>query len=99
MVAFFKRTKDEIHVSFLEDILYLHPPSLADEPSHDPILRGQVTLILATPRKAKKIRVELVGRATRHAGDGGYAYESSPCLEKHLEIDLLGEVLGKGTHT
>lgn len=99
MVAFFKRGRDSIHVSFLEDILYLHPPSLADEPSHDPILRGQVTLVVAAPRRAKKVRVELIGRATRHAGDGGYAYESNQCLEKHLEIDLQGETLDKGTHT
>ncbi|GAA5970544.1 hypothetical protein JCM8115_002735 [Rhodotorula mucilaginosa] len=99
MVAFFKRARDSIYVSFLEDILYLHPPSLAEEPSHDPILRGQVTLLLNAPRRAKKIRVDLVGRATRHAGDGGYAYESSQCLDKHLEIDLQGETLAKGTHT
>ncbi|GAA5992768.1 hypothetical protein JCM10908_006924 [Rhodotorula pacifica] len=99
VAAFFKRTRDSISVSFLEDILYLHPPSLADEPSHDPILRGQVTLVLNAPRRAKKIRVELVGRATRHAGDGGYAYESTQCLEKHLEIDLQGETLAKGIHT
>ncbi|GAA5864336.1 hypothetical protein JCM1840_006749 [Sporobolomyces johnsonii] len=69
------------------------------EPSHDPILRGQISLVCHAPRKARRISVELVGRATRHGGDGSHSYESSATLEKSLEIDLRGEQLERGTHT
>ncbi|CEQ40475.1 SPOSA6832_02102 [Sporobolomyces salmonicolor] len=69
------------------------------EPSHDPILRGQISLVCHAPRKARRISVELVGRATRHGGDGSHSYESSATLEKSLEIDLGGEQLERGTHT
>ncbi|GAA5956901.1 hypothetical protein JCM21900_006284 [Sporobolomyces salmonicolor] len=69
------------------------------EPSHDPILRGQISLVCHSPRKARRISVELVGRATRHGGDGSHSYESSTTLEKSLEIDLGGEQLERGTHT
>ncbi|GAA6050031.1 hypothetical protein JCM3770_001924 [Rhodotorula araucariae] len=112
MVGFFSRRKDTLAVSVLEDTLFLHPPSTpasptprtleqlaALEPSHDPILRGQVTLVCAAPRRARRIRVDLVGRVTRHGGDGSHNYESSVSLEKHLEIDLHGERLESGTHT
>lgn len=109
MVSFLSRRKDTLTVSFLEDVLYLHPPAkcspqtpeelAALEPSHDPILRGQVTLNCAAARKARRISVELVGRATRHSGDGSHSYESSVSLEKHLEIDLHNERLEQGVHT
>ncbi|GAA6001274.1 uncharacterized protein JCM10292_006987 [Rhodotorula paludigena] len=109
MVSFLSRRKDTLTVSFLEDVLYLHPPAkrspqtpeelAALEPSHDPILRGQVTLSCAAARKARRISVELVGRATRHSGDGSHSYESSVSLEKHLEIDLHNERLEQGVHT
>lgn len=112
MVNLFSRKKDHISVSVLEDTLFLHPPATRAsptpstsqefanlEPTHDPILRGQVTLVCAAPRKARRIRVDLVGRVTRHGGDGSHNYESSVSLEKHLEIDLHGERLDRGTHT
>ncbi|GAA5848782.1 hypothetical protein JCM9279_002944 [Rhodotorula babjevae] len=108
----FSRRKDTISVSVLEDTLFLHPPSspaspaprtsdefASQEPTHDPILRGQVSLVCSAPRKARRIRVELVGRVTRHGGDGSHNYESSVSLDKHLEIDLHGERLERGTHT
>lgn len=115
MVNLFKRQKDSLIVSCLEDVVFLHPPPTsppasspplspeelaAQEPSsHDPILRGQVTLVTQSARKARRIRVELVGRCTRHGGDGSHNYEASATLEKSLEIDLQGERLEAGTHT
>ncbi|GEM08554.1 immunoglobulin E-set domain protein [Rhodotorula toruloides] len=115
MVNLFKRQKDTLIVSCLEDVVFLHPPPTsppasspplsreqlaAQEPSsHDPILRGQVTLVTQSSRRARRIRVELVGRCTRHGGDGSHNYEASATLEKSLEIDLQGEKLDAGTHT
>jgi len=135
MVLSLRTRKDELSIAFLEDTLYLAPPTPAfgssstppstpastsnapsrspseehlpeenlnapqSEPSNDPILRGQVTLINHAPRKAKKIRVQLVGRSAAHGGDGSTSYEATNTLEKTLEIDLKGERLEKGTHT
>ncbi|GAA5821213.1 hypothetical protein JCM10212_006776 [Sporobolomyces blumeae] len=69
------------------------------EPSNDPILRGQITLVNHAPRKARKIRVQLIGRSAAHGGDGSLSYEATTTLEKNLEIDLKGERLEKGTHS
>ncbi|GAA5927870.1 uncharacterized protein JCM15063_006022 [Sporobolomyces koalae] len=69
------------------------------EPTNDPILRGQVTLKIHSARRAKKIRVQLIGRSAAHGGDGSTSYEATTTLEKNLEIDLKGERLEKGTHT
>lgn len=135
MVLSLRTRKDELSIAFLEDTLYLAPPTPSfgssstppstpastsnapsrspseehlpegdlnapqSEPSNDPILRGQVTLINHAPRKAKKIRVQLVGRSAAHGGDGSTSYEATNTLEKTLEIDLKGERLEKGTHT
>ncbi|GAA6019165.1 hypothetical protein JCM10207_006572 [Rhodosporidiobolus poonsookiae] len=105
------KSKDSLSVTFLEDVIYVSPPAEAAAPSadlqepttHDPVLRGQVRLVVASPRRARKIRVELVGRATRHGGDGSHSYvvhyEQSVTLEKSLEIDLGNERLDRGTHT
>ncbi|GAA5832491.1 hypothetical protein JCM5353_003257 [Sporobolomyces roseus] len=135
MVLSLRTRKDELGIAFLEDTLYLAPPTPAfgssstppstpastsnapsrspseehlpeghlnapqSEPSNDPILRGQVTLVNHAPRKVKKIRVQLVGRSAAHGGDGSTSYEATNTLEKTLEIDLKGERLEKGTHT
>jgi len=136
MVLSLRTRKDELSIAFLEDTIYLTPPTPSpsfgsspsssstpppsnapstspseeylpeadlnasqSEPSNDPILRGQVTLINHAPRKAKKIRVQLVGRSAAHGGDGSTSYEATNTIEKTLEIDLKGERLEKGTHS
>ncbi|GAA6029617.1 hypothetical protein JCM8097_000965 [Rhodosporidiobolus ruineniae] len=105
--------KDQLSISFIEDVLFLspppHPPSpLLEAPedlanrepqSHDPVLRGTVVLTVNAPRRAKRIKVDLLGIATRHGGDGSHSYEQGSTLEKSLEISLAGERLEKGTHT
>lgn len=69
------------------------------EPANDKLLRGQVSLVIGHARRAKKIRVQLVGRSAAHGGDGSTSYEARTTLDKNLEIDLKGEKLEKGTHT
>jgi hypothetical protein len=69
------------------------------EPSNDKLLRGQLTLTISHARRAKKIRVQFIGRSAAHGGDGSTSYEARNTLEKNLEIDLKGEKLEKGTHT
>ncbi|GAA5955082.1 hypothetical protein JCM3765_003188 [Sporobolomyces pararoseus] len=69
------------------------------EPSQDKLLRGQLTLTLTHARRAKKIKVQFIGRSAAHGGDGSTSYEARNTLEKSLEIDLKGEKLEKGTHT
>ncbi|GAA5893256.1 uncharacterized protein JCM6883_007611 [Sporobolomyces salmoneus] len=69
------------------------------EPSNDKLLRGQLTLTLSHARRAKKIRVQLIGRSAAHGGDGSTSYEARNTLEKSLEIDLKGEKLEKGVYT
>lgn len=106
---FFAGRKDVLSVTFLEDVLFLSPPPLSHSPtlnlahqeprSHDPILRGQVTLTTHAPRKARRIRVDLVGMAAVHGGDGSFSFSQLVTLEKSLEIDLKGELLAKGTHS
>ncbi|GAA5900704.1 hypothetical protein JCM6882_000945 [Rhodosporidiobolus microsporus] len=110
----FSSKKDSVQVTLLEDVVFLNPPPHRPAPSHlsspaelaareptahDQILRGQVTLVCHAPRRARKIRVDLLGIATRHGGDGSHSYEQGNTLEKHLEIDLGGERLERGTHT
>jgi hypothetical protein len=63
------------------------------------LLRGQLTLSILHARRAKRIKVQLIGRSAAHGGDGSTSYEARNTLEKELSIDLKGEKLEKGTHT
>ncbi|GAA5870594.1 hypothetical protein JCM8547_002056 [Rhodosporidiobolus lusitaniae] len=110
VLPLFAGRKDTLSVQFLEDVVFLTPPphlpspadSNSSEPpstQDDPLLRGQVTLVCLQPRRAKRIKVDLVGLAARHGGDGSYSHEQSVVLEKSLSIDLIGERLERGTHT
>jgi hypothetical protein len=104
---FLSGRKDSISVQVMEDTVFLSPPPLSisptpllDEPqSHDPLIRGTVTLLCHQPRKAKRVRVDLLGISSTHSGDGSFSFSQGTTLEKSLEIDLTGERLEKGTHS
>ncbi|BGP14907.1 hypothetical protein JCM10213v2_002862 [Rhodosporidiobolus nylandii] len=106
-MVFFERKKDVLTVSILEDTVFVQPsipptslPFASQEPtSDDPLLKGTVTLVCHAPRRAQRIRVELLGIAAKHGGDSSFSFEQQETLRKSVEIELKGERLDPGTHT
>lgn len=93
----YNRKSDKISVQLHEDTIFLHPRSDSN-PSDDPLLRGSVTLFLASPRRVSRLQVQLEGVLTIHGGSDS-RYETNQTLFKCLYLDLGPEKLEKGNHT
>lgn len=80
----------------MQDTIYLSAPPAPGEPGHDEVLRGTVTLKLASPRRIARIRVQLKGIASILSD---YNYSTLNTLQKDLEIELGDEKLAAGHHS
>lgn len=79
-----------------QDTIYLSPPLSPTEPGHDEVLRGTVTLNLASPRRLARIVVELKGICSILSD---YNYSTLTTLQKDLKIELGDEKLPAGQHS
>ncbi|KAM0748179.1 hypothetical protein T439DRAFT_328164 [Meredithblackwellia eburnea MCA 4105] len=87
-----------LHVSLVEELLYLHPSP--EGPSDDPLVSGTVTLTLPKAKAVRHLTVRLLGKQDIGWPDGT-PYESGHILDKVVSLvesdqDVL---LAKGTHT
>jgi hypothetical protein len=89
-------TRSLFGADLYQDTIYLSPPLSPSEPGHDEILRGTVTLNLASPRRIARIRVQLKGICSILSD---YNYSTLTTLQKELEIELKEEKLAAGEHT
>ncbi|ORY91477.1 hypothetical protein BCR35DRAFT_298642 [Leucosporidium creatinivorum] len=96
MVQLFKRHQSTLAVDLYQDTIYLSPPLSPSEPGHDEILRGTVTLNLASSRRIARIRVQLKGICSILSD---YNYSTLTTLQKDLEIELGDEKLAAGEHS
>jgi hypothetical protein len=59
-----------IKIILHQNVVFLHPPPVAVIPGQDPILRGEVVLILPKAREVKSLAVKLFGNYNLSFPDG-----------------------------